>query len=180
MKSLESVQNVFKVFMILSKIALIFCVAMLIFSLAALIWAAVGAGNGTVLGIETAAFLSMMEVADINQLYGCLLVDLGFVIVDIVLLWLSYRYFKSEQADGTPFTQGGADRLKTLGILVIVLPILAAIFGTVIYGGFDIELAEDWSNEGTLVLGIVMLISSAIFRYGAELEEKAQLKAETE
>ena len=101
-----------------------------------------------------------------------LLTDLVFALSDGVLLAFALRYFSREQADGTPFTQSGAEQIKRLGIRTIVLPLIAAILAAVFSELFGLTqaAADDWSNLASMSMGIVLILASLIFRYGAELE----------
>ena len=50
---------------------------------------------------------------------------------------------------------------------------MAAIVAAVIYAVFDLPQGSvEWSNLTSLGLGIVLILASLIFRYGAELETK--------
>ena len=128
--------------------------------------------GGIVVGAsrETLLFLTMTD--SINQMLGVLLTDLVFALSDGVLLAFALRYFSREQADGTPFTQSGAEQIKRLGIRTIVLPLIASILAAVFSELFGLTqaAADDWSNLASMSMGIVLILASLIFRYGAELE----------
>ena len=87
----------------------------------------------------------------------------------------AFRYFKAEQEAGTPFTHDGANAIRTLGIRTIVLLLAAAVFSTLTYEFFGLATAMvvDWDNLVSVSLGLVMILASLIFRYGAELEGEA-------
>lgn len=80
--------------------------------------------------------------------------------------------FKTEQADGPPFTHSGADQIRSLGIKTIVMPLVAVIISAVVYSCFGLTNAPDWSNAVSVELGIVLILASLVFHYGAELETK--------
>ena len=84
----------------------------------------------------------------------------------------------AEQADGTPFTKHGAEQMKHLGICTIVLPLVAAILVAIVRELFGLlqNAGADWGNLSSLTMGIVLILASLIFRYGAELEEKNTLR----
>ena len=107
---------------------------------------------------------------------GVLLVDMILALTDGTLLVFSVRYFKAEQADGTPYTRHGADRILHLGILTIVLPLVAAILSALVCELLTLpqDAVRDWGNLGSLTMGIVLILASLIFRYGAELEMQKQ------
>lgn len=104
---------------------------------------------------------------------GVLLVDMILALTDGTLLVFAVRYFKAEQADGSPFTQQGADRVLHLGILLIVLPAVATILVGVLHGIFDMPQIEaaDVGNGTSVMMGIMLILVSLILRYGAEMEE---------
>lgn len=99
-----------------------------------------------------------------------LLSDTVFALTDGFLCLFAWNYFKTELTDGTPFTHNGADKVRSLGIKAIVMPIVAVIISVVIYACFDITNTPDWSNAVSVELGIVLILASLVFHYGAELE----------
>ena len=96
-------------------------------------------------------------------------------LTDGILLAFALHYFRTEQADGTPFTKRGADEIRRLGIRTIVLPLVAAILAATVHGVFHLpaNAGSDWSNAYSLIMGVALILASLVFRYGAELEEKA-------
>ena len=62
--------------------------------------------------------------------------------------------------------------MKRLGILLIVLPAVATILVSVLHGIFDLTQIEaaDVGNGTSVMMGIMLILVSVIFRYGAELE----------
>lgn len=91
---------------------------------------------------------------------------------DAILLSFAYRYFKTEQAEGTPFTENDANLLKRLGIRCIYMPIVAVVIASVIAVCLGAEEPMDVSNLPSVATGIVLILASLIFRYGAELEQR--------
>lgn len=89
--------------------------------------------TGTVIfgGMETLYNLT----ADVSfyEMVGTLLVEFILTLTDAILFFNAFRYFSAEQKDGTPFTEKGAEKIKRLGILWIVLPTVSAILSGVIY-----------------------------------------------
>lgn len=104
-----------------------------------------------------------------------LLTDLVFLTTDAILLAFAHRYFKIEQAEGTPFTQSGAKLVQKMGIRCIWMPIVAMVIASVILVCLGVEKGGDMSNLPTVATGIVLILASLIFRYGAELEERNRL-----
>ena len=129
--------------------------------------------GGSVAGASRETLQYLTTTDSLNRMMGVLLSDLVFALTDGTLFLLAFRYCKQEQMDGTPFTQGGAEQIKRLGIRTIVLPLVAAIVAAVIYAVFDLPQGSvEWSNLTSLGMGIVLILASLIFRYGAELETK--------
>ena len=176
MKSLQTIQKTFRVFQMLSKIAMI--LSFVWAGLAALgllcgmAWYFGGNVGGNVVGANQELLYSLTVTGGLTEMIGVLLVDMILALTDGILLVFVLRYFKSEQADGTPFTQRGADRVLRLGILTIVVPLVAAILSAIVCEVLTLpqDAVSDWGNLNSLTLGIVLILASLIFRYGAELE----------
>ena len=108
------------------------------------------------------------------RLLAVLLSDGVMLVSEATLLFFAGRYLKAEQANGTPFTETGAEQLQKLGIRCIWLPIVAAVISCVIVVCLGAEETGDISNLPSLVTGIVLILAAMIFRYGAALEEKCK------
>ena len=96
--------------------------------------------------------------------------DVISLALDGVVLCFAAAYLKQELADGTPFTASGARSLLRLGILTIALPLISAAVSCVIFGAFDVDISGDYGNGSAIIVGIVLILSSLVFSYGAELE----------
>ena len=66
----------------------------------------------------------------------------------------------------------GANLLRKLGIRCIWMPIVAVVIASVITVCLGAERSGDISNFSSLVTGVVLILASLIFRYGAELEQR--------
>lgn len=64
--------------------------------------------------------------------------------------------------------------LKKLGIRCIYMPIVAVVLSCVIVACLGAEDAGGYSNLPSIATGIVLILASMIFRYGATLEAKAK------
>ena len=173
MKSLQSIQKTFRVFEILSKIAMILSFVWAALAALGLLCALVWYGGGTVTGAGQELLAGLTKTGGLAEMIAVLLTDTIAALVDGTLLALAYRYLKAEQADGTPFTRRGAEQLKRLGIRTIVLPLVAAIVSAAVCAAFDFpqNAAGDWGNLTGVYMGITLILASLVFRYGAELEE---------
>lgn len=171
--SLTAIQKTFRVFQTLSKIAMILSFVWAGLTALGLLCGLVWYSGGTVIGPAQETLLSLTLTGTPRQMMGVLLSELAFALADGTLFCFAYRYFRQEQAEGTPFTQSGAERIKRLGIRTIVLPLVAAILSAVFYELFGLSHTglADWNNLASITMGIVLILASLIFRYGAELEE---------
>ena len=172
MRSLQTVQKTFRVFQILTKIAFIFSIVgasiCAVGALCAMAWYT----GGQVFSLfgEPITFFAGRE--DMHRAMAVLLSELVCLTTDAILLGFAGRYFKTEQAEGTPFTESGADLIKKLGIRCIWMPIVAVVIASVITVCLGVESSSDISNLPSVVTGIVLILASLIFRYGAELEKQ--------
>lgn len=174
MKSLQTIQKTFGVFQILTKIAMILSFVWAGLAATGMLCGIVWYHGGIVVGANQDMLYKLTETGGLTEMIGNLLADTILALTDGILLAFALRYFKAEQSDGTPFTKHGAERIKRLGIRTIVLPLVAAILIAVVCSVFHLpkDAVGDWSNLNSVGMGIVLILASLIFRYGAELEEK--------
>lgn len=170
MKTLGTIQKTFNVFRVLAKIASILC----IIGAAAL---GVGALCAAAQYHGGRVFLLFGEPAKLfddgtDLLRKCVeLLSAAFLLTaEAVLLGLSHGYIKHELADGTPFNENGAERLKKLGIRFIYIPVIAVAVSEAVAVWQGVESVGAVSSFGSVITGIAMILVSVIFRYGAELE----------
>ena len=173
MKSLQTIQKTFWVFQILVKIAFVFSIIGASFCavgvLCAVAWYNTGGQVFTIFGEPVTVFA---EGEGLNQMLAVLLSDMILLVAEAVLLAFAGRYLKTEQAEGTPFTENGANLIQKLGIRCIWMPIVAVVIASVITVCLGVERSGDISNLPSVVTGIVLILASVIFRYGAELEKQ--------
>ena len=178
MKSLQTIQKTCKVFQTLTKIAMILCFVGSGLLLLGLICGIVISSTGAVVsgGVET--LFKLTASASFYEMIGTLLAEFVLTLTDALLFLHAYRYFSAEQADGTPFSQKGADLMKRLGILLIILPAVATILVGILHGIFDLTQIEaaDVGNGTSVMMGIMLILVSLILRYGAELTEEKDEK----
>lgn len=172
MKTLENIQKTFRVFQILTKIAFIFSIVGASICAVGALCSVAWYTGGQVFSLFGEPITFHAGRVDRNQAMAVLLSDLVFLITDIILLGFAGQYFKAEQADGTPFTRSGANHIRKLGIRCIWMPIVAVVITSVITVCLGVEKSGDVSNFPSVATGIVLILASQIFRYGAELEEQ--------
>ena len=174
MSSLQTIQKTFRVFQILTKIAFIFSViGASVCAVGALCCVAWYTG-GKVFSIFGEPITCLVGRADINQTMAVLFSDVAYLTADAILLTYAGEYLKTEQAEGTPFTENGANLVRKLGIRCIWMPIVSIVIAAVITACLGAERSGDVSNLPGVVTGVVLILVSLIFRYGAELEKKAR------
>lgn len=174
MKSLVTIQKTFKVFKTLSKVAMILAFVACGVALIGLLCGVVWYSGGKVYGADMDSIMRLTETAGLYQMIGALLSDAVFALTDGLLFLFAWKYFRAEEEEGTPFTHAGADQIRSLGIKTIVMPLVAAVISAVIYGCFDMIGSGDWSNAFSVVLGIVLILASLVFHYGADLEMRGK------
>lgn len=170
MSNLEKIQKGMRVLQILSEIVLVFaCVGVVLTSIAAALAAS------DVLNAENQflRFLSVAAEISKEQLVGSLIAaDISLLFGGILTVFV-YRYFSAEIKEGTPFTYAGANRIKRLGIITVVISFVSAFVMDGIYNVF--HLSEEWNrydDAGSITLGICLILLAVVVRYGAELEQK--------
>ena len=172
MKSLQTVQKTFRVFQVLTKIAFIFSVVGASICAVGALCAVTWYNGGEVFSLFGEPVTIFASGKGLNQTLAVLLSDLVYLTADAILLAFAGRYFKVEQAEGTPFTENGANLIRKLGIRCIWMPIVAIVMASVITVCLGAERRGDISNLPSVVTGIVLILASVIFRYGAELEKQ--------
>lgn len=187
MKSLHTIQKTCRVFQILAKVAMILSFVWAGLTALGAVCAMVWGSGGAVHGADRELLYALTETGGLKELTAKCLADTVFALTDGTLLAFAYRYLKAEQADGTPFTRTGAVKVRQLGISTIVMPIVAAIVSSVIYGCLRavdtvdsaIYAAVDHGDDlPTLLIGVMLILTSLIFRYGAELEDEYKIDRE--
>ena len=174
MEQLQKIQKTFHIFHILAKIAYVFSIVGAVFCAVGALCALCYLSGGQVFSLFGEPVTIFSTTRSMGETLAVLLAEFIMLTAEAILLCFACKYLKAEQAAGTPFTETGADMLKKLGIRCIWLPIVAIVVASVIGVGFGAENLDIDSNLPSLALGIVLLLASMIFRYGAALEEKAK------
>ncbi|MGN1248542.1 MAG: hypothetical protein ACI4XW_00555 [Candidatus Spyradocola sp.] len=171
MKTLNTIQKTFHVFRILTRIAMILTIVgaslCALGALCAVTWYA----GGTVISLFGTPVPMFAEGANLRATMASLLSEMVVLITDAVLLGFAGQYFKAEQADGTPFTLSGAERVKRLGIRCIWMPIVATVIAAVLMNCLGADKGVELSSLPSVATGVVLILTSLIFRYGAELAD---------
>ena len=172
MKSLQTIQKTFRVFQVLTKIAFVFSIVGASLCAVGALYSAVWYTGGQVFSLLGEPITLHVGREGMNQTMAVLLSDVVCLTADAILLSFTGRYFQTEQTEGTPFTENGANLIMRLGIRCIYMPIVSIVIASVITAILGAKKDGDVSNLPSVVTGIVLILASIIFRYGAELEEQ--------
>lgn len=177
MKTLSTIQTLSKIGKVLSKIIYICCiigVAGCVVGIVSLPFA--DSGILKIGGVTIYGLIVNRAGIDLNSLYSLMAGAMIVCIGQTVTAKFGERYFSHELAAGTPFTMDGAKELFRLGIITICVPlgttILAQIISSIVaefIGCGDAFKAEDCDS---VAMGVMLLITSLLCRYGAELQEE--------
>ena len=158
MKSLEHIQKLSKMGLILSRIKFIFCFIGIVGCLIGLISIPFGSGSSIKIGnIVLHGLMDTQAGFNLKSIGTTLVAWLVICIDGAITAWFAQSYFSKELMDGTPFTRRGAFELKRLGILVIVVSLGTSMLA---------------KNENSVILGILFIVVSLLCNYGAEQFEK--------
>ena len=174
MEQLQKIQKAAHVFLILTKIAYIFSIVGAVLCAVGALCATAWYTGGQVFTLFGEPVTIFSTSRGMNETLAVMLGDCILLVTEAILLYFAGSYLKAEQADGTPFTQTGADMIKKLGIRCIWMPIVAMVIVSVIGVCFNVESLDTTSNLPSLITGIVLILASLVFRYGAALEEKCK------
>ena len=173
MTNLEKIQKGMRVLQILSKIVLIFAIVGVVL---ASIGATLVARDVANMENQFLHFISVTAEMSKGQIVGTLTATAVSLLFGGILTAFAYRYFAAELKEGTPFTNAGADRIKTIGIMEIVLSVISTGIIDVIYEKIGLTEWTRFDDAGGITLGICLILLAMVVRYGAELEQKTRTK----
>lgn len=171
MSNLEKIQKGMRVLQILSKIILVFACVGVVLTSAAAIFVATGVLNT---GNQFLNFLSVTAEISKEQLVGILVTAACPLLFGGILTAYAYRYFTAELKEGTPFTNAGADRIKQLGIMTVILSVISTCIADGIYEKVNLTEWNRFDGVGSIMSGICLILLAMVARYGAELEQKGK------
>lgn len=175
MKSLQTIQKLSKLGRVLCRIAFIVCVVSFCFCAAGIVSLALGAGTLSFGGVTLIGIIETKAELNVGTLYASMAEAMIICAGETVLAKFAEHYFAGELEDGTPFDVKRADELRRLGILTICIPLGTQIVAEIVHEA----LAHIWigvetmklDNAGSVMLGVMFIVLSVIFRYGAECSE---------
>lgn len=169
MSNLEKIQKGMRVLQILSKMILIFAI---VGGVLASIGATLVASDVLNMENQFLHFLSVTAEMSKGQLVGTLTAAACSLLFGGIITAFACRYFTAELKEGTPFTNAGADRIKQLGIIEIVLSVISMWVIDGIYENIGLAEWNRFDDAGSITFGIFLIAISVVVRYGAELEQK--------
>lgn len=119
MNTLQTIQKTFRIFHVLAKIAFIFSIVGAALCAVGALCSVTGLTGGNNLILFGEPISSHIGSGEINYVLAALLSDMVILISDSILLGFTGRYLALEQAEGTPFTENGANTLRRRGSIKI-------------------------------------------------------------
>lgn len=167
MNNLEKIQKGMNLLQILSKIILVFTVVGGIITFIGTTFVALN-----VIDIDSLLLHFLPATVEITkeQLVWILIATTVSLLFSGIFAAFVYRYFSAELKDGTPFTTTGADKIKQLGIMQIILSILSMSIIDGIYEKIHLTEWNRFDDANSIILGICLILIAMVVRYGSELE----------
>lgn len=184
MKTLNLIQKLMKVGKIISKIIFICCCVVSIACFVSIgILAIVSNLPIEINGQTLVNYIMQTEKVNINELFPSMAALVFICAGEAVIAKFAEIYFNNELNKGNPFTFSGAKELLRLGILKISVPLVAAmiaeIASSIIAAIIDCRNNFSIDSGDNIIIGIMLIIISIIFKYGAEITNKSEEDKET-
>lgn len=177
---LSTIQTLSKIGKILSKIIFIICIVAICFCIAGIVGVRLG-GDGLIASLGSVNIYGItgdVSALTANVVYAAFAAAIISVIGSAYVAKCAERYFKNELKAGTPFTFEGADEMKRLGIIAIIVPIVAAIVSAIVFAvvshGMESDSETSISAGASIGTGIMFLIFAVVFKYGASIAEEGR------
>lgn len=176
--TLTTVQKFSKAGRIISKIVFILCVIFSVICFICVCTTAAGLGMGELFKIGGVSIIGLIEKetgGSIEEMQASIFTGFLSLASSAVLAKFCEKYFVNELAAGTPFTFEGAREMRRLGILLIAVPLGVSVFSEILLAITNIDqkitMNAEISASSPILLGIVLIAISFVFKYGAELKE---------
>lgn len=182
MKTLKTVQKLYKLGKVLSIIFFIFSIIAFCCCIVRML--------GVSFKVDTLVINGVTYGESLNENYGALdngnqaecamiLIQMVLLAGEAVLSKFAHCYFKRELKIGTPFDVASARELMRLGILAVSIPAACSIISSIIIGIFtlaygsslDLNFQMNFTPYG---VGIMFMVMSRICRLGALERETAK------
>ena len=173
MKTLHTIQKLWKIGKILSTILFIFCIIGFCGSIAGILSMALGAPALKIGDITLKSILRVQAGVAADTVYAIMAAGMILCAGEAVLAKFAEHYFRRALADGTPFDLGGAKELLRLGILAICIPIGTQMLAEIVCAAMEQTLQSaapfPFDSSASAAIGVMFIVMSLVCRYGAEL-----------
>lgn len=121
---------------------------------------------------------SSISDTDISSLYSLLFISITLLLIMILFVLQQLKKILKNVVDAKPFAKENAKSIMYTGYIVIagsvIVPVIKAFMVNKIVHAFDISNVNVvyTINTEILILGILLLLLSAIFNYGAYLQQE--------
>lgn len=175
MKSLKTIQTLSKIGKIMSKVIGIICIVAACLCAVGIVSLALGLESFKIGGVTIHSIIEEKAEISMGTMYAAMGAGILLCVGEAILCRFAEKYFANELKAGTPFTMDGAKELLRLGILAICIPIASEIAAGIVFGILKLLLDNVEAMRGysgpSIGLGVMMIFTSVICRYGAELNE---------
>ncbi len=182
-KNLKLINVLYKIAKIVSKIVFICSIIGAVACLVGIIALSIGKEHIQIENINLILF-NIKENTSISNAYACLIATFVSLVPEIVIAKYIEVYCNHTLSEKTPFTDSGANQILKIGGLIIIVFICNNIFIEIFYGimshYFTNIVKLDFFDGSGIIWGIMFIVLSVIYRYGAELEIKSKNKDESE
>lgn len=181
-KSLQVIQTLSKVGKILCKIVFICSIIGIVGCVVGIVSLALIPEGIVINGKPLQDFIFAEMNLSVNTMYAIMASSIVILICECVICKFSEKYFNNELKAGTPFTFEGAKELLKLGIITVSISIGSLIVSEIVVGIMTTFMPEIDSNVLTghtsASVGIMFIVLSVIFKYGAEQASKTDSEIE--
>ena len=182
MKTLRIIQTLAKIGKIISKIIFICSLVGGIGCIVGIISLAAIPEGLKIGGVTLHAMIEKSAGISMETYYAAMAVGVIFCAGEAVLARIAERYFKNELNVGTPFTFEGAKELLRLGICAVCIPVGTAILSAIVFQIMKACFANvsdfSMSDSVSFGLGVAMIVTSLLCKYGAELSQSGSAQAD--
>ncbi|MBQ7540964.1 MAG: hypothetical protein IJT44_01580 [Clostridia bacterium] len=172
MQTLQAIQTISKIGKIVSKIVFVCCIVGFCLCVVGIVSLALGAPTFKLGGVTLESILQNKADLTTGTLYASMAAGAIICAGEGVLAKLASHYFERELADGTPFTLGGAQELRRLGVLSIVVPICMQSAVQVVQKILEKVFTDLGPTKPetsvSIAVGLLVLVMALLCRHGAE------------
>ena len=174
MRSLSIVQKIFSIVKIVASVLMVLCFisAGLCLITAFTIGSISQPDIDTIIGTMP-IYSEVFDSYTASQLSAITFIAFVVTLTHGILALFTRRFAAAELAEGNPFTETTVSNMRTLAIIVIVLPFIADIVISFIYNRSGLT-DMDISNGSTMMFGVLLLIMSFVLQAGTEMIGEAK------